>query len=84
MWWINKNTAWSHLYRKRLTRNNRINISVALDDKMIYCEKKSVMEGCGKIFDGKEYYDTKTIPTIGKKRALCPRCKANKSKLTFF
>tara|TARA_B110000196_G_C21152684_1_gene670866 strand:+ start:5544 stop:5798 length:255 start_codon:yes stop_codon:yes gene_type:complete len=83
MWWLDKNTAFAHKYRTKLDRNNVINISVGLDDRIIYCEQKNVMEGCGKIFDGKEYYTTQEIPTIGKRRALCPRCIANKPELTF-
>ena len=88
MWWINKNSTWTHRYRTwvdRLSRdrNNKVNISVGLDDRIIYCEKKNFMEGCGKIFDGKEYYDTETIPTIGKRRALCPKCKSKKMDLVF-
>ena len=80
MWWISKDSTWTHRYRTRVDRlakdrNNKMNIMVKLDDRMIYCEKTE-FKGCGKIFDGKEYYDTKTIPTIGKKRTLCPRCKA--------
>ena len=66
-----------------MDRNNRMNITVGLDERMIYCEKKNPMVGCGKIFDGKEYYDTEIIPTIGKKRTLCPRCLANKPELVF-
>tara|TARA_R100000152_G_C6543867_1_gene20969 strand:- start:224 stop:493 length:270 start_codon:yes stop_codon:yes gene_type:complete len=88
MWWISKDSTWTHRYRTRVDRlsrerNSKINISVGLDDRMIYCEIKNPMEGCGKIFDGKEYYDTKTIPTIGKRRALCPKCESKKQDLVF-
>jgi hypothetical protein len=71
MWWINKNTAYNHKYRTRMVSNERINNSVQLDKRMVYC-----IDGCKMIWDGHEYYSTEEIPTIGKTRGVCPKCKS--------
>ena len=81
--YILRNTEVSNLketIKKRKKANQYERLHIRVDDQISYCETcKKVWKKNRKMYTREiEYFKKNHIPTIGKKRETCPKCKEQK------